>query len=244
VHGVKVDLHLERLWSHNVTITTRLVDTVTTPMLLNTVQSKRIDAGRSANVLGRRRVSSRSGCTPSPRVVRCYSSMAMALSIWVCSGFRLASCLGRGRQSGHPVFEVQARHPVEVACVVGHQRQPFGQRVGSDLGVGLADGRAVAAVCVLQRAIAVGRSWRPRQRGQLQQEVVDQAATPVISGQAGLAEAQLGAGQHRDGHGLLQQALVHARFQPGRTAPRVAAGEVGVQQVLQAHRDQPASGSG
>lgn len=44
VHGVKVDLHLERLWSHNITITTRLVDTVTTPMLLKTVQSKKIDA--------------------------------------------------------------------------------------------------------------------------------------------------------------------------------------------------------
>lgn len=43
VHGVKVDLHLERLWSRNVTITTRLVDTVSTPMLLKTVQSKRID---------------------------------------------------------------------------------------------------------------------------------------------------------------------------------------------------------
>lgn len=43
VHGVKVDLHLERLWSHNVTITTRLVDTVSTPMLLKSVQSKRID---------------------------------------------------------------------------------------------------------------------------------------------------------------------------------------------------------
>jgi alcohol dehydrogenase len=28
VHGRKVDLHLERLWSHNITITTRLVDTV------------------------------------------------------------------------------------------------------------------------------------------------------------------------------------------------------------------------
>ena len=39
VHGTKVDLHLERLWSHNITITTRLVDTVTTPMLLKTVQS-------------------------------------------------------------------------------------------------------------------------------------------------------------------------------------------------------------
>ncbi len=44
VHGSKVDLHLERLWSHNVTITTRLVDTVSIPMLLKTVQSKRIDA--------------------------------------------------------------------------------------------------------------------------------------------------------------------------------------------------------
>ena len=29
VHGAKVDLHLERLWSQNITITTRLVDTVT-----------------------------------------------------------------------------------------------------------------------------------------------------------------------------------------------------------------------
>ena len=44
VHGCKVDLHLEKLWSHNVTITTRLVDTVSIPMLLKTVQSKRIDA--------------------------------------------------------------------------------------------------------------------------------------------------------------------------------------------------------
>ena len=44
VNGVKVDLHLERLWSHNVTITTRLVDTVSIPMLLKTLQSKRIGA--------------------------------------------------------------------------------------------------------------------------------------------------------------------------------------------------------
>jgi alcohol dehydrogenase len=46
VHGVKADLHLERLWSHNVTITTRLVDTVSTPMLLRTLQSKKLDAKR------------------------------------------------------------------------------------------------------------------------------------------------------------------------------------------------------
>ena len=44
VHGVKVDLHLERLWSHNVTITTRLVDTVSIPLLLKTLQSRRMDA--------------------------------------------------------------------------------------------------------------------------------------------------------------------------------------------------------
>jgi alcohol dehydrogenase len=43
VHGKKVDLHLETLWSHNITITTRLVDTVSIPMLLKTVQAKRID---------------------------------------------------------------------------------------------------------------------------------------------------------------------------------------------------------
>lgn len=43
VHGVKVDLHLERLWAQNITMTTRLVDTVTTPMLLKTVQARRID---------------------------------------------------------------------------------------------------------------------------------------------------------------------------------------------------------
>jgi len=46
VHGHKVDLHLERLWSQNIAITTRLVDTVTTPMLLKTVQSRKIDPTR------------------------------------------------------------------------------------------------------------------------------------------------------------------------------------------------------
>jgi alcohol dehydrogenase len=43
VHGKAVVLHLETLWAHNITITTRLVDTVTTPLLLKTVQSKKLD---------------------------------------------------------------------------------------------------------------------------------------------------------------------------------------------------------
>lgn len=43
VHGQKVDLHLEQLWPKNISITTRLVDTVSTPMLLKTVQAKKID---------------------------------------------------------------------------------------------------------------------------------------------------------------------------------------------------------
>lgn len=46
VHGAKVDLHLERLWDRNIAITTRLVDTVSTPMLLKTVQSHRLDPAR------------------------------------------------------------------------------------------------------------------------------------------------------------------------------------------------------
>jgi alcohol dehydrogenase len=46
VHGVKADLHLEKLWSHNITITTRLVGTVTTPMLLKTVTGGRLKPDR------------------------------------------------------------------------------------------------------------------------------------------------------------------------------------------------------
>ena len=61
VHGTKVDLHLENLWDRNIcksisphgscidadikclAITTRLVDTVTTPMLMKLVQSGKLD---------------------------------------------------------------------------------------------------------------------------------------------------------------------------------------------------------
>ena len=43
VHGRKADLHLETLWSANIAITTRLVDTVSTPMLLKLVQAKKLD---------------------------------------------------------------------------------------------------------------------------------------------------------------------------------------------------------
>jgi len=43
VHGTKVALHLERLWDRNISITTRLVDTATIPMLFKTVGSHKID---------------------------------------------------------------------------------------------------------------------------------------------------------------------------------------------------------
>ncbi|KAF4966172.1 hypothetical protein FSARC_6131 [Fusarium sarcochroum] len=42
VHGTKVDLHLQNLWDKNISITTRLVDAVTTPMLLKLVQSGKL----------------------------------------------------------------------------------------------------------------------------------------------------------------------------------------------------------
>lgn len=42
VHGKPALLHLEKLWAHNITLTTRLVDTVTTPLLLKLVQSGKL----------------------------------------------------------------------------------------------------------------------------------------------------------------------------------------------------------
>jgi alcohol dehydrogenase len=44
VHGKSVGLHLEKLWSKNITITSRLVDTITTPMLMKTVQSGKLNS--------------------------------------------------------------------------------------------------------------------------------------------------------------------------------------------------------
>ena len=43
VHGAPVSLHLERLWDRNITLTTRLVDAVSTPMLLRVLRSRRIN---------------------------------------------------------------------------------------------------------------------------------------------------------------------------------------------------------
>lgn len=43
VHGHPATLHLEKLWISDVTITTGLVDTVTTPMLLRLIQGGRLD---------------------------------------------------------------------------------------------------------------------------------------------------------------------------------------------------------
>ena len=42
VHGKPVELHLEKLWDHNIALTTRLVDTVTTPMLLKVIRSGKL----------------------------------------------------------------------------------------------------------------------------------------------------------------------------------------------------------
>jgi len=46
VHGKPVQLNLDKLWDRNITLTTRLVDTVTTPMLLKTVTSGKVQPSR------------------------------------------------------------------------------------------------------------------------------------------------------------------------------------------------------
>jgi alcohol dehydrogenase len=46
VHGKPVELHLEKLWDRNISLTTRLVDTVTTPMLLKVVRSGKLQPSK------------------------------------------------------------------------------------------------------------------------------------------------------------------------------------------------------
>jgi alcohol dehydrogenase len=48
MHGRSATLHLESLWTRDVTITTGLVDKYSTPTLLRLVASRQIDAGRFA----------------------------------------------------------------------------------------------------------------------------------------------------------------------------------------------------
>jgi alcohol dehydrogenase len=43
VHGHPATLHLEKLWIRDVTITTGLVDTITTPTLLQLIEQGRLD---------------------------------------------------------------------------------------------------------------------------------------------------------------------------------------------------------
>src|SRR5271165_1145223 len=42
VHGKPVELHMERLWDRNISLTTRLVDTITIPMLLKMIESGKL----------------------------------------------------------------------------------------------------------------------------------------------------------------------------------------------------------
>ena len=46
VHGKSVDFQLQNLWIKNITLTTGLVNTNTTPMLLKTVTSKKINPNK------------------------------------------------------------------------------------------------------------------------------------------------------------------------------------------------------
>lgn len=46
VHGKPVELHMEKLWDRNISLTTRLVDTVTTPMLLKVVASGKLQPSK------------------------------------------------------------------------------------------------------------------------------------------------------------------------------------------------------
>src|SRR4029077_5602859 len=46
VHGKPVELHMEKLWDRNISLTTRLVDTAPTPMLLKVVRSGKLQPSK------------------------------------------------------------------------------------------------------------------------------------------------------------------------------------------------------
>jgi alcohol dehydrogenase len=46
VYGKPVELHMEKLWDRNISLTTRLVDTVTIPMLLKAVRSGKLQPSK------------------------------------------------------------------------------------------------------------------------------------------------------------------------------------------------------
>jgi threonine dehydrogenase-like Zn-dependent dehydrogenase len=46
VHAKPVELHMERLWDRNTSVTTRLADTVTTAMLLKVVRSGKLQPSK------------------------------------------------------------------------------------------------------------------------------------------------------------------------------------------------------
>jgi threonine dehydrogenase-like Zn-dependent dehydrogenase/GNAT superfamily N-acetyltransferase len=107
VHGVKADLHLERLWSHNISITTRLVDTVTTPMLLKTVQANRIDP--------RKLITHRFGLD---QILDAYDTFSRAASTKALKV--IIETAGKekpaGKATGEPAVPVQARTGDDWSC--------------------------------------------------------------------------------------------------------------------------------
>ena len=107
VHGVKADLHLERLWSHNISITTRLVDTVTTPMLLKTVQANRIDP--------RKLITHRFGLD---QILDAYDTFSRAASTKALKV--IIETPGKekpaGKATGEPAVPVQARTGDDWSC--------------------------------------------------------------------------------------------------------------------------------
>jgi alcohol dehydrogenase len=73
VHGKPVQLHLEKLWDRNIALTTRLVDTVTTPLLLKLVQTGQASSRRDSSRIDSVSTTSCRPTTPSltpPRRLR------------------------------------------------------------------------------------------------------------------------------------------------------------------------------
>ena len=143
VHGTKVDLHLETLWSHNITITTRLVDTVTTPMLLKTVQSKKLDPkrlithrfkldadpGRLRHVRPRRRARRRSRSSSRRRATAAAATVLSADQHRHRAERKHARCLAPQDHLRQAASPMRGHHDEVAVPVLGRRDDPFRRKV-------------------------------------------------------------------------------------------------------------------
>ncbi|MBK9574303.1 MAG: hypothetical protein IPO43_17090 [Rhodoferax sp.] len=114
---------------------------------------------------------------------------------------------------GAASLQVQAGHILKVAVLAGDQYQFFGQSVGGDQRVHVANGSALSFECVFEWAINVSSFIAPLNAWKSQKETVNQGAAAVFGGHADLPVAKFSASYGGNGDGAVLEGIVNAFLQ-------------------------------